>query len=154
VGGNDTGVEKFAVFVSNTVPATVSEIPNTARIADDGSQGADPTPENNVSAANVLLQFAPPPPPPPSPPSSNQSDDDDDDDDAAAVVALPPPATGQVVQTQTQPQQLPVAFLPETGLRSTVTPPVASSPGLRWSLLFTVSLSGAGLLLWLKRRRR
>jgi hypothetical protein len=37
----------FAVTVDNPLPAGVTEIDNTASIADDGTHGADPTPADN-----------------------------------------------------------------------------------------------------------
>jgi uncharacterized repeat protein (TIGR01451 family) len=43
--GNQTAT--FAVTVDNPLPGSVSEIANTATIADDGAMGADPTPANN-----------------------------------------------------------------------------------------------------------
>ncbi|HMV84203.1 MAG TPA: putative Ig domain-containing protein [Blastocatellia bacterium] len=44
-----TSSVNFAVTVANTVPQGVTQISNTASIADDGTNGADPTPINNSS---------------------------------------------------------------------------------------------------------
>ena len=58
-GGNQTAT--FAVTVANPLPAGVTQIANTATIADDNANGTDPTPGNNsggdttpVSTAVVL----------------------------------------------------------------------------------------------------
>lgn len=48
-GGGGNGSAVFAVTVNNPVTAGVTQISNTASIADDGSGGADPTPGNNTS---------------------------------------------------------------------------------------------------------
>lgn len=45
-GEAETAVE-FAVIVNENLPESVLELNNTATIADDGTNGADPTPENN-----------------------------------------------------------------------------------------------------------
>jgi uncharacterized repeat protein (TIGR01451 family) len=57
--GNQTAT--FAVTVANPLPGGVTQIANTATIADDGTNGTDPTPANNsgsdttpVSAATTL----------------------------------------------------------------------------------------------------
>ncbi|MEE4174517.1 MAG: hypothetical protein V2I57_09740 [Xanthomonadales bacterium] len=47
VPAGDSGTATFAVAVDAVLPSGVSEIVNTARIADDGTNGADPTPDNN-----------------------------------------------------------------------------------------------------------
>ena len=44
-GGDHTAT--FAATVDNPLPGSVTEIANTATIADDGAGGADPTPANN-----------------------------------------------------------------------------------------------------------
>ncbi len=46
--GNQTA--HFVVTLDNPLPASVSQIANTASIADDGSRGADPTPANNTAS--------------------------------------------------------------------------------------------------------
>lgn len=56
-GVNGTSV--FAVVVDNPLPAGVDEINNTASIADDGSNGADPTPDDNMDSDNTTVDAAP-----------------------------------------------------------------------------------------------
>ena len=56
VGAVTTNVSAvFAVSVVNPVPAGVSQISNTASVADDGTNGADPTPANNSAADTTPL---------------------------------------------------------------------------------------------------
>jgi uncharacterized repeat protein (TIGR01451 family) len=50
VAAGANGSATFAVNVADPVPPGVNQITNTARIADDGSQGPDPTPWNNTSS--------------------------------------------------------------------------------------------------------
>jgi uncharacterized repeat protein (TIGR01451 family) len=57
VGAN--GSVNFAVRVDDTVPAGVEQISNTAVIADDGLNGADPTPENNEASDDTPLDAFP-----------------------------------------------------------------------------------------------
>lgn len=54
-----TFIVKFAVRVVNPAPAGVDAIVNTVTIADDGRNGADPTPDNNTASAAVTLNAAP-----------------------------------------------------------------------------------------------
>ncbi len=49
----------FAVTVVDPLPAGVDELFNTSRIADDGSNGDDPTPENNVDADTTPIDAVP-----------------------------------------------------------------------------------------------
>lgn len=49
----------FAVDVINPVPAGVNQIDNAVLITDDGSNGADPTPENNSDLEDTTLNAAP-----------------------------------------------------------------------------------------------
>ncbi|MCL4262370.1 MAG: DUF11 domain-containing protein [Anaerolineae bacterium] len=58
-GGGATGSATFAVTVINPVPAGVTQISNTASIADDGANGADPTPGNNSSSDTTPINAAP-----------------------------------------------------------------------------------------------
>lgn len=44
---DETGSAVFAVDVDSSLPAGVEEVANTAAIADDGSNGPDPTPDDN-----------------------------------------------------------------------------------------------------------
>ncbi len=54
-GGNAT----FAVRVDASLPPGVEQISNTARVADDGSNGDDPTPDNNTASDNTPLDAVP-----------------------------------------------------------------------------------------------
>src|SRR4029079_14579107 len=56
-GGNQTAT--FAVTVVNPVAAGVTQISNTASIADDGTNGTDPTPGNNSGSDTTPLTGAP-----------------------------------------------------------------------------------------------
>lgn len=47
------GTANFAVKVDNPLPTGVLEIGNSASIADDAANGADPTPSNNVAAVQT-----------------------------------------------------------------------------------------------------
>ncbi len=49
----------FAVLVDNPLPSGVIEVFNTARIADDGSNGDDPTPEDNVNSDDTPVVAVP-----------------------------------------------------------------------------------------------
>ncbi len=49
----------FAVAVSAAPPAQVVSVTNQASIQDDGLNGADPTPTNNIAAKTTALNFAP-----------------------------------------------------------------------------------------------
>ncbi|MCX7789973.1 MAG: isopeptide-forming domain-containing fimbrial protein [Chloroflexaceae bacterium] len=54
-----SGSVNFVVRVNNPLPAGVTEVVNAARISDDGSNGADPTPENNRDDDTTPLTAAP-----------------------------------------------------------------------------------------------
>jgi CSLREA domain-containing protein/uncharacterized repeat protein (TIGR01451 family) len=56
-GGN--GSATFAVTVANPVAAGVTQISNTASIADDGTHGTDPQPSNNIANDTTTLNAAP-----------------------------------------------------------------------------------------------
>jgi uncharacterized repeat protein (TIGR01451 family) len=56
-GGNQTAT--FAATVINPVGAGVTQISNTASIADDGANGTDPTPGNNSGSDTTPLTGAP-----------------------------------------------------------------------------------------------
>jgi uncharacterized repeat protein (TIGR01451 family) len=49
-GGGAAGSANFAVTVADPVPAGVAQITNTATVADDGANGADPVPGDNTAA--------------------------------------------------------------------------------------------------------
>jgi uncharacterized repeat protein (TIGR01451 family) len=56
-GGNQTAI--YAATVANPLPAGVSQISNTATIADDGTNGTDPTPGNNSGSDTTPITGAP-----------------------------------------------------------------------------------------------
>jgi uncharacterized repeat protein (TIGR01451 family) len=58
-GGGVTGGANYAVTVVNPVAAGVAQISVSATIADDGLNGADPTPANNVGTDTTPLDAAP-----------------------------------------------------------------------------------------------
>jgi uncharacterized repeat protein (TIGR01451 family) len=58
-GGGGGGVATFAVTVVNPAPSGLSQISNTASIADDAANGADPTPANNSATDTTPVDAAP-----------------------------------------------------------------------------------------------
>jgi uncharacterized repeat protein (TIGR01451 family) len=58
-GGGAAGSANFAVTVDAVVTPGVTEITNTATIADDGANGPDPTPADNSSTDTTPLQSVP-----------------------------------------------------------------------------------------------
>jgi uncharacterized repeat protein (TIGR01451 family) len=54
-----SGSATFAVIVDSPVPAGVAEISNTGTVADDGTNGADPTPGDNASTDTTPVTAAP-----------------------------------------------------------------------------------------------
>ncbi len=58
-GGGASGSRTFAVTVVNPVSAGVVQISNSASVADDGSNGADPTPANNTASDMTPVNAAP-----------------------------------------------------------------------------------------------
>lgn len=59
VSASTGGVVTFSVTINNPVPAGVTNITNTANIADDGTKGNDPTPSNNSTTDVDTLTAAP-----------------------------------------------------------------------------------------------
>jgi uncharacterized repeat protein (TIGR01451 family) len=59
VAVGDGAMVSFAVTADLQVPAGVAEIANSASIADDGSGGADATPEDNLASDSTPLDAAP-----------------------------------------------------------------------------------------------
>jgi uncharacterized repeat protein (TIGR01451 family) len=57
--GAPADTRTFAVTVANPVPAGVTQLSNTATIADDGTNGPDPVPANNSSTDTTPLTAAP-----------------------------------------------------------------------------------------------
>jgi fimbrial isopeptide formation D2 family protein/uncharacterized repeat protein (TIGR01451 family) len=53
------GSAVFAVNVANPVPEGVEELSNTASVADDGTHGTDPTPQNNSDGDTTPVGAAP-----------------------------------------------------------------------------------------------
>ncbi len=58
-GGGAGGTLNFAVRVDNPVPAEVTQIANTVVIGDDGTNGEDPTPDDNTATDTDDLNAAP-----------------------------------------------------------------------------------------------
>jgi uncharacterized repeat protein (TIGR01451 family) len=54
-GGGGTGSVRFVVTVNNQLPIGMTQITNTAVIGDDGTNGADPTPNNNIGSVTTPL---------------------------------------------------------------------------------------------------
>jgi uncharacterized repeat protein (TIGR01451 family) len=59
VGGSGPQNATFAVNVVNPLPAGTTQISNTASIADNGANGADPTPGNNSGSDTTPVNAAP-----------------------------------------------------------------------------------------------
>jgi fimbrial isopeptide formation D2 family protein/uncharacterized repeat protein (TIGR01451 family) len=59
VAGGGTGSVNFAVTVDDPLTAGVTEIANSALIADDGSNGPDPTPGNNADGDTTPVAAGP-----------------------------------------------------------------------------------------------
>lgn len=59
VGVGAAGSVSFAVIVDNPLPAGVETVANTAVIADDGTNGTDPTPENNTASDDTPVDALP-----------------------------------------------------------------------------------------------
>jgi uncharacterized repeat protein (TIGR01451 family) len=58
-GGGSSGTATFAVTVANPVASGVTQISNTASVADDGTNGGDPTPGNNTAGDTTPVDAAP-----------------------------------------------------------------------------------------------
>jgi uncharacterized repeat protein (TIGR01451 family) len=58
-GGGTSGSATFAVTVGNPLPAGVAQLANTATVADDGSNGADPTPANASGSDTTPVNAVP-----------------------------------------------------------------------------------------------
>jgi len=59
VSGGADGTADFAVTVVNPVPASVTQIENTAAISDDGSSGPDANPDDNAASDVTPVEAAP-----------------------------------------------------------------------------------------------
>ena len=55
----DSGQAQFAVVVADPIPDTVTELPNTATIGDDGSNGPDANPDDNDSSVVTPVEVIP-----------------------------------------------------------------------------------------------
>jgi hypothetical protein len=58
-GGGAAGSATFAVIVDAVLPPGTTELTNTGTIADDGTNGPDPTPANNSSTDTTPVQVVP-----------------------------------------------------------------------------------------------
>lgn len=58
-GGVEAFLEPFAVTLDSCLPAGLTQIDNTASVADDGSNGADPNPGNNSASDSTPLSAGP-----------------------------------------------------------------------------------------------
>jgi uncharacterized repeat protein (TIGR01451 family) len=58
-GGGAGGSVTFAVTVANPLPAAVEQISNTASVADDGANGADPAPGDNSASDSTPVTAQP-----------------------------------------------------------------------------------------------
>ncbi len=58
-GGGASGAATFAVTVVNPVPAGVTQVSNSASLADDGANGADPNPGDNSDTDVTPVDAAP-----------------------------------------------------------------------------------------------
>ncbi len=58
-GNNGTGNVNFAVQIDNPLASGVTQINNSVSIADDGTNGADPTPDDNSDNDNTPVNAAP-----------------------------------------------------------------------------------------------
>jgi uncharacterized repeat protein (TIGR01451 family) len=61
VAGNSNSSVIFALTLNNPLPPGVTQISNTASIGDDGANGPDPTPGNNVATDDTPIGAVPPP---------------------------------------------------------------------------------------------
>jgi len=102
-------------YTVNQIPAGTNNTALTSTIRNAFRQNS-PVPltcSNEASLAFAAPPAPPPPPPPPPPPSSPPDDDDDDDKDPTPTPTPIPVAAIPATPAPT----IPVAFLPETGLR-------------------------------------
>jgi len=58
-GGGGNGSATFAVTLSAVLPAGVQTITNTANVRDDGSNGPDPTPQDNTASVSTNVNATP-----------------------------------------------------------------------------------------------
>ncbi|MET0555518.1 MAG: hypothetical protein ABW221_20930 [Vicinamibacteria bacterium] len=58
-GGGATSSVNFAVTVDDPIPGGVTQLSNTATVADDGANGPDPTPANNTASDTTPIVAAP-----------------------------------------------------------------------------------------------
>ena len=59
LGGGGGGTATFAVTIDNPLPSGVDQISNSAAIADDGANGADPNPGDNTDGDTTPVDAAP-----------------------------------------------------------------------------------------------
>jgi uncharacterized repeat protein (TIGR01451 family) len=58
-GGGGSGSATYAVTVDTPLPAGITQLDNSANIADDGTNGADPTPNNNSDSDTTPVEAQP-----------------------------------------------------------------------------------------------
>ena len=58
-GGGASSTASYAVTVVDPIPVGVTQVSNTASVADDGTNGPDPTPANNTSSDTTPVVAAP-----------------------------------------------------------------------------------------------
>jgi uncharacterized repeat protein (TIGR01451 family) len=58
-GGGASSAVNFAVTVDDPIPGGVTQLSNTATVADDGGNGPDPTPANNTATDTTPIVAAP-----------------------------------------------------------------------------------------------
>jgi uncharacterized repeat protein (TIGR01451 family) len=147
VPGNSSGSVIFALKVNNPLPSGVNSISNSASIGDDGANGPDPTPGNNVATENTPVN---PPQSPPDSGSGGGNGNGSKDSSPPPPPAAPPPAPAAPVVPPEPTPALPVLLLPETGLRTTQT----TSLGTVLPVLTAVGLTLTLLSFWAKSRRK
>ncbi|MEM7053203.1 MAG: isopeptide-forming domain-containing fimbrial protein [Pseudomonadota bacterium] len=59
VNVGDSGIVQFAVQLNDPLPLDFDSLPNTASIADDGTNGPDPTPDDNIDTENTPVTIDP-----------------------------------------------------------------------------------------------
>ncbi|MEW5958776.1 MAG: hypothetical protein AB1801_13670 [Chloroflexota bacterium] len=144
---NGNGSVFFALTINDPLPVGAAQIDNVVTIGDDGTNGPE-FPGDNSDDENTPLTT-----PPPSP--AQGKDDDDDDDDSPPPTPTPTPAPVAVAAAPAPPPtpELPVAFLPETGLKAGGQNSLVAGGVL---LLSGIVLGGSiiGLALWRRSRNK
>ena len=156
---NTSGAITIAMRLNDPLPAGITSIRNTTIITDDGSNGPDPTPDDNTDTEDTPVNQ--PPVPTPYPPD----DDDDPPPDSAPPPGYTPPPDATPTATPGVPipsgpqlegaaqltPTLPVLFLPETGTKETQLSTVANA---LWLLLVLIGIVSIILYLWRKSKTK